>query len=351
MIMVKRTLWAVAGALLMAALAAAGEKDRTLNIHFIDTEGGAATLLVTPRGESVLIDCGNPGGRDAERIHKVADQAGLKQLDHLIVTHWHTDHYGGVARLAQLLPVKNWYHHGIPEKLDEDPRNFPTLIQAYKEAAGSHARVLKAGDSVSLQQPDGQPAVSLKCVCGSGEVLPEPADAKPNPIAGEHKPKEDDPTDNARSLGFILSFGDFRFLDVGDLTWNVEYKLVHPSDKIGAVDVYQVTHHGLEISNNPVLIKTVRPRVAICNNGPTKGGHPFVISTLRRVPDVQAIYQLHRNLKSSTQENTDPEFIANNEAKCQGESIRLSVAPDAKTYTVAVGSKGVPRRYETRGIK
>src|SRR5437762_13545106 len=99
--------------------------DARLDIYWIDVEGGAATLIVTPRGESVLIDCGNPGGRDAERVHKVADQAGLKQLDHLIVTHWHTDHYGGVARLAQLLPVKHWHHHGIPDQPDEDPRHFP----------------------------------------------------------------------------------------------------------------------------------------------------------------------------------------------------------------------------------
>lgn len=350
--MFRRDQWTLVALLLLpAGLARAGEKDRTLDVYFIDTEGGAATLLVTPRGESVLIDCGNPGARDADRIHKAAEQAGLKQIDHLIVTHWHTDHYGGVARLTQLLPVKHWYHHGIPDKLDEDPRNFPTLIQAYKQASAGQARTLKPGDTVPLQQADAAPALSLRCVCGAGAVLPEQADAKPNAAAAEHKPMGDDPSDNARSLGFILSFGDFRFLDLGDLTWNVEYKLVHPSDKIGPVDVYQVTHHGLEVSNNPVLIKTVRPRVAICNNGATKGGHPFVISTLRRVPDMQAIYQLHRNVKSSPQDNTDPEYIANSEAPCKGESIKLSVAPDAKTYTVAVGSAGMPRRFETRGAK
>src|SRR5207249_9947384 len=116
---------------------------------------------------------------------------------------------------------------------------------------------------------------------------------------------------NARSLGFRLSFGGFRFLDLGDLTWNIEYKLVHPTDKIGPIDLYQVTHHGLEISNNPVLIKTVKPRVAVFNNGPRKGGHPQVTGILRRLPEAPTIYQLHRNVTATAAENTDPELIAN----------------------------------------
>src|SRR5439155_25702493 len=140
-----------------------------------------------------------------------------------------------------------------------------------------------------------------------------------------------------RSLGFLLSYGDFRFLDLGDLTWNIEYKLVHPSDKIGLVDVYQSTHHGLDISNNPVVINTVRPRVAVFNNGPRKGGLPSVVATLRRSPDIQAIYQMHRNVQVGPQENTDPEFIANHDEKCEGEPIHLAVAPDGKSYTVTVG--------------
>src|SRR5215470_433306 len=113
--------------LLAAPQSRAAEPARGLDIRFIDTEGGAATLIVTPAGESVLIDCGNPGGRDAERIHKAATAAGLKQIDHLIITHWHSDHYGGVARLVRLLPVRNFYDRGIPESLEEDPRNFPLL--------------------------------------------------------------------------------------------------------------------------------------------------------------------------------------------------------------------------------
>ena len=94
---------------LLAVPSRAEEKPRGLDISFIDTEGGAATLIVTPAGESVLIDCGNPGPRDAERIHQTAtQQAGLEAIDHLVITHWHTDHYGGVARLAKLMPIRNY---------------------------------------------------------------------------------------------------------------------------------------------------------------------------------------------------------------------------------------------------
>jgi len=333
----------------LSALAAEGK--RGLDIHFIDTEGGAATLLVTPAGESVLIDCGNPGARDAERIHKAATAAGLKAIDHLLITHWHTDHYGGAGRLSKLLPIHHYYDRGIPDKLVEDPTNFPLLIQAYRTASGGKSRTLKAGDEIQLTQTASGPPLRLLCLCGNTEVLPEKPAAGANPAAREHKPKPEDTSDNAKSLGFLLSYGAFRFLDLGDLTWNIEYKLVHPSDRIGPVDVYQTTHHGLDISNNPVLINTVRPRVAIFNNGARKGAAPAVTTALRRSPDIQAIYQLHRNLTVGAQENTDPDFIANPDEKCLGESIRLQVAADARSYTVTVGSKGKPRRYDTRDTK
>ena len=347
-----RNIVAIFAFLILALSARAEEKSAGLNIYFVDTEGGAATLIVTPAGESVLIDCGNPGSRDADRIHKAATElAGIKAIDHLVITHWHTDHYGGAARLSQLMPINRYYDHGIPQSLQEDPKNFPLLIQAYRTANGGKSTTLKPGDEITLKQKDGSPPVKLLCLCGSGEVLPDKPGAPVNPIAKEHKPQPDDPTDNAKSLGFLLSFGDFRFLDLGDLTWNVEYKLVHPSDKIGPVDVYQTTHHGLEISNNPVLIKTVNPRVAIFNNGPRKGGHPQVTGTLRRLPEIQAIYQVHRNLTVGAQENADPEFIANPDENCQGESIRLNVAADAKSYAVTVGSRGKPKRYETRSSR
>jgi competence protein ComEC len=337
-------------ALLAAASVTRADEPRGLDIYFIDVEGGAATLVVTPTRESILIDCGNPGGRDAGRIADVlTKQAGLTAIDHLILTHWHTDHYGGVGRLAQLVPVKRFYHHTIPDKLAEDPTNFPLLIGALRKAAEGKPMVrLTPGDTVPLAAAAGAPTLGLRCLCADGDVVPDPRGGPANPVAAENTPKPADPSDNAKSLGFLLTFGRFRFLDLGDLTWNIEYKLVHPSDKIGPVDVYQVTHHGLDVSSNPVLLRTVKPTVAVFNNGPRKGASPKVMVELRRIAEVKAVYQLHRNLTVGAQENTDPDLIANPDEKCQGESIKLSVAPDGGSYTLTVGKAGKPRRYETR---
>jgi beta-lactamase superfamily II metal-dependent hydrolase len=321
-----------------------------LNIYFVDTEGGAATLIVTPHGESVLIDCGNPGKRDAERICAATQLSGLKAIDHLIISHWHLDHYGAVEHLIKQIPIHHFYDHGIPEELKEDPKNFKVLIEAYKKASKDKSHTLKAGDEVPLKQAKGDLPLRLFCLCGSGEVIADKPGAPENPLAKEHKAKDEDKTDNARSLGFLLSFGDFRLLNLGDLTWNIEHKLVHPSDKVGLVDVYQVTHHGLDISNNPVLIKTVQPRVAIFCNGPKKGGHPSVTATLRRIDGIEAIYQMHKNLVAETHENTEAAYIANTEDsdKCKGELIKLTVAPDGKSYQVMVGANGKPKEFQTR---
>ena len=341
----------LASALLLLPLAARADGPRGLDITFIDVEGGAATLIVTPAGESVLIDCGWAGDRDAERIARAADAAGVTAIDHLIITHWHLDHYGGVEKLAQRLPIRHFYDHGIPETLAEDKANFPVLIAAYKKASDGKSKTLKAGDEMALKQADGAPPVRLLCLCGDGEVVPDKPGAPENPVAREPKQKEEDKTDNARSLGFLLSYGGFRFLDLGDLTWNLEYKLVAPSDKIGPVDVYQVTHHGMDLSNNPVLLKTVRPHVAVMNNGAKKGGASSVVADLRRLPDLQAFYQLHKNAATGALENADADCIANPEEKCEGEPIRLAVAPDAKSYAVTVGWKGKTRRFETRAAE
>ncbi|NBO91346.1 MAG: MBL fold metallo-hydrolase, partial [Planctomycetia bacterium] len=181
-----------------------------LDLHYIDTEGGAATLIVTPAGESVLIDCGNPGNRDAERIADACKKLGLKEITHLVITHWHLDHYGSTGPLSKLIPIKNFHDRGIPATLDEDKANFPLLIRAYKEASGGKSNTLKPGDTIPLKQADGSPKVELLCVCASGKVIAEKPAAKANPVAVDHKPMKPDPSDNAKSLGFVLSFGNWR---------------------------------------------------------------------------------------------------------------------------------------------
>lgn len=324
--------------------------QRGLNIYFVDTEGGAATLIILPTGESVLIDTGSDGDRDALRIAKAAHDAGITRIDNLITTHWHSDHFGGVASLSKLIPIKRFYDRSIPDSLADDPVNFPTLMKAYKEASHGKSVTLNPGSKVPLRQPASGPELSLLCLCARGEVIPDRKGAKSNPLANENTPMPVDESDNAKSLGFLLSYGGFRFLDLGDLTWNIEYKLISPTNKIGLIDVYQSTHHGLEISNNPVLIKSVQPVVAIYNNGPHKGGHPNLTATLRSIHSVKAIYQAHRNLNAKLEENAPAAFIANTETEkdCKGEYIKLSLASNAKSYIVTVGKNGKPTRYQVR---
>jgi beta-lactamase superfamily II metal-dependent hydrolase len=334
-------------ALLFATAPPAADPPRGLEIRWIDVEGGGATLIVTPAGEGVLIDCGYPHPRDAERIHKACVDAGLKQIDHFAVTHWHIDHYGSLGRLSKMIPIVNFYNHGIPDELPDDPKNFATLIQAYKVASNGKSRALRPGDEIPLRQVPGLPAVRLLCVCSGREVLSDRPGTEPNPIAKDHKPKPEDTTDDSRSLGLLLSFGDFRFLDLGDLTWNIEYKLVSPTDKIGRVDVFQTSYHGADYGNNPVLIDTIKPRVAVINNGPRKGCDPIVVERLKRTSGIDAIYQVHRNVRVDARENTAEEFIANNDEKCKAEPIAVSVAPDARSYTVKAGYAGKQHRYET----
>lgn len=328
---------------------AASAAERGLDIYFIDVEGGAATLLVTPAGESVLIDAGNPGMRDATRIHAVASgPAGLTKIDHFVNTHWHADHFGGVAPLSAMIPIVHFHDRGIPDSLSEDKQYFPILIRAYREASEGKRDSLKPGDTLSLTQASHAANLSALCLTASGKTLPAPTGAAENPHCAEAKPQPIDPTDNAKSVSLLIKLGDFTFLDCGDLTWNVERDLVCPRDPIGKVDVFQVTHHGLDASNNPVLVKTIDPIVAIFNNGPRKGAAAAVLRTLRQSPRLAAIYQLHRNVELSDDENTSPEFIANRDAECKGEFIRLSVAPDGQSYTVQVGAKGPKNSYATR---
>lgn len=326
----------------------ADAKNGRLDIYFVDVEGGAATVFVTPSGESLLIDSGYPdnNGRDRDRILKVVkDVAGLKQIDHAAVTHWHLDHYGNHAALAAMIKVKNFWDRGIPDALREDSK-FEARIANYRGASQNQSKALKAGDSLKLKSA--KTPLSVKIVTSSRDVIPNTG--KPNPHAKSHVAKPVDQSDNAASLSFLLEFGDFRFLCCGDLTWNIEAKLVTPNNPIGQVDMFMVTHHGLPSSNNPAFVWAIDPRVAVMCNGPTKGGHPDTLKTLRKVKSLQSLFQLHRNVKLDAADQTPAEFIANSEptANCAGVYVKASIAEDGKSYTVQIGSDGKVHEYKTR---
>lgn len=334
--------------LFAATLSWADDKNGRLDIYFIDVEGGAATLFVTPAGETMLIDSGYPdlGGRDRDRIVKVLKEtAGKSHLDHAVVSHWHLDHYGNHAALTQVVPVKNFWDRGIPETLAEDNK-FEERIAAYRAASQNQSHKLAVGDKMPLKS--GETPLSLKVITASGEVLPNVGPA--NPFAAENKPQPDDPTDNAKSLGLLVNFGKFSFLCCGDLTWNVEGKLVTPNNPVGQVELFMVTHHGLPVSNNPAFVKAIQPHVAVMCNGPTKGGHPQTIATLRETKSLETWFQLHRNVELKAGEQTPPEKIANAEptAECKGRFIKASVAPKGDNYTIQILPDGGTWTFTTR---
>ena len=317
---------------------------KTLDIYWVDVEGGAATLIVTPLKESILIDSGNPGQRDPQRIVKVAtEQAGLQRIDHLITTHYHGDHFGGAATLAKLMPISIVYDNGKFENMPNDPGpsywNFPS----------SARKIMNPGDSLELKQPTGR-TLSLTCL-GTRRQFIDPSESNPanETLCASHRPKERDGSDNANSIAMVLEYEGFRFLDNGDLTWNQELKLVCPKNLVGEVDVYQVTHHGLDSSNNPVLLNTVKPTVTVMNNGVTKGCLPEVFANLKACESIQAMYQVHKNLRPDGKTNNAPDaFIANHDEACKANFIKLSVDESGKTYTVSIPANHHASTYETR---
>jgi competence protein ComEC len=331
-----------------ARIFAAAPPPRGLDVHWVDVEGGAATLVATPAGESILVDTGWAGPRDPERIAAAVRAAGLTRIDHLVTTHWHRDHFGGLAELAKLVPVGRFYDHGFPD--GTPPDILPELKAAYLEVTGGTSTVLRPGDSLALRQAPAGPKVSARVVSSHGLVAGEQSGAPQTRACSRpgHEAIPDDVSDNAKSLGLVVAFGGFELLDLGDLTWNVEHKLVCPKDLVGKVDVYQVTHHGLDNSNHPALLQAVSPAVAVVNNGAKKGGKAVVYRRLREVKGLQDVFQVHRNVETAAEENAPAAFVANDAEACAGEGIRLRVDAKAKSYTVEVPSKGTRNTYTVR---
>lgn len=330
----------------------AGQKDGTLEFYWVDSEGGGSTLIVTPLDETILIDSGNPGGRDSKRIVQVLREvAGLSRIDHLITTHFHLDHFGGAAEIAQEVPIGTVYDNGIPERNpDNNPNDtrFPLLIKPYREMQAKARVTLKPGDTVPLRTKPGSPALRVRFIGGRQQFVPAQAPGDANPRCAEARAVDKDLSDNANSVVTLVEFGGFRYLNCGDLTWNTEADLVCPQNRIGTVDVFQVNHHGLDVSNNPLLIQSIAPTVSIMNNGPRKGCGPKTFAALRATPSIQAMYQVHRNVQAGVDGNTAADMIANAEEKCSAQHLRLAVAEDGGSYTVRVPSTGHQRTFKSK---
>lgn len=322
-----------------------------LEIYFIDVQGGAATLVVTPEKESILLDTGWPGfdDRDPKRIvHVLKDVAGLQQIDHLVTTHWHIDHFGGVEGLARLVPIARYYDRGLPEDgleglaFPDGPTADDALGIAYRKASAGKRTVLRSGDRLPLQ------SVQTYVVAASTVVAACSCATDNKAVCDDGiEPMPEDKSDNAHSIVVHFTWKGFDFFDGADVTWNIENDMVCPENLIGPIDLYQVTHHGMDISNHPTLLKSVTPTVAVMNNGPRKGGSPETFKRLRALPSLEALYALHRNQETGPDDNADPDLIANPDP-AGGQYIAVKVAADGKSYTVRIGAEGTPREFQTR---
>jgi len=296
-----------------------------LRVYAIDVEGGKSTLYISPSGESMLVDAGydGNGGRDAERIAAAAREAGVKQIDYLVITHYHGDHFGGVAQLAGRLPIRNFVDHGPNfETVKDVGRLFETYTAL--RARGNHI-VVKAGDRIPIQgmQVDVVSSAGIpiaKSLAGGGT---------PNALCANYLPIKDDTGENSRSIGVVVTLGRFRLSDLGDLYWNQEGDLACPNNRIGTVDVYMTTHHAKRTSGAPALVQAMRPRAAIMNNGPDTGAAETHWETIAQSPGHPDIWQLHYATNNARKYNAPKAMIANLDGKeCSGRGILLSAKPD-----------------------
>ena len=296
-------------ALVAAVFSAAQTRaPRPLDIYVIDVEGGNATLFVSPSGESLLVDTGNAGAaapRDAARIIQATQAAGLQQIDHLITTHWHGDHFGGMAELASKVTIREFIDHGPNVQPAPAADEFLQKVYPSLYAKAKH-NVAKAGDRIPIAGLD------VRVVTSAGETIkaPLPGAGAPNPYCANFKAGENNAED-PQSVGIYVTFGKFRTIHLGDLTKNKEFELMCPNNRVGTVDVLLGLHHGQASSNSEVIVHALRPRVAVMNNGTRKGGEPEVMKTVHSSPGLEDLWQLHFSLLSGQEYTVPGMFIAN----------------------------------------
>ena len=327
--------------LLAAGSFAQQSTERPLDVYFIDAEGGHATLYVSPSGESMLVDAGYPGfeGRDAGRIAAAAKSAALTRIDYLVVTHYHSDHVGGVPQLSERVPIRTFVDHGPTSERGNQAAFYETYVQTRNK--GAHLPV-RPGDRIPIV------GMTVQVLTSAGGLLSVPLEGggTPNPLCADFKPMKDETSDDAHSVGTLVTHGRFRLINLGDLSWNQEYGLVCPTNRIGTVDVLLASQHGDDEAGSSTFVHAIRPRVAVMNNGPKKAVVQPIIRTLRASPGIEDLFQLHQSFLG-TQENVDEPFIANIGETDAGHWLKLSARADG-SFTMTNGRTGVTRTYAAR---
>ena len=333
--------------LLTTAWAAPASPDRkALQVYFIDVEGGQATLFVTPAHQSLLIDTGWPGNdaRDAERIAAAAKLAGITQIDYVLVTHYHSDHGGGVPQLTARIPVGTLIDHGPNRETTDAPT--VAVWEAYQKvlATGKFKHlIVKPGDVLPIH------GMRVEVISSDGELInhPLPRAGEDNASCKDAEQYPLDKTENFRSLGTLITFGKVRLLDLGDLTHDQEVKLMCPVNKLGKIDIYIVSHHGWSQSSSPPLVYGIKPRVAIMDNGAKKGGTPSIWDVIRKSPGLEDLWQLHFSDEGGAAHNVAAEFIANPEGPDAANYLKLTVQPNG-SFAVFNSRTGNTKEYPAK---